>query len=293
MKAFMGPDFLLNNDTALNLYNKYADMRKIPVIDYHCHINPQEIYEDRVYDNITQVWLGGDHYKWRQMRINGIEEKYITGDASDWEKFQKWAEIMPKLIGNPLYHWSHLELRYYFGYMGNLNADTAKEVWNLCNEKLRSNGFSVRGIIKQSNVKLICTTDDPVDDLRWHKLIKEDTTFDIKVLPAWRPDNIINIASPNWKAYITKLSEVSETKITDWESLKTAIIKRMDYFEENGCLVSDHGLDYVTYYPSNDVEIDSIVKRALMGDDISQIDYERFKTAFAIFVSQQYNDRYG
>lgn len=291
MKAFMGPDFLLNNDTALNLYNKYADMRKIPVIDYHCHINPQEIYEDRVYDNITQVWLGGDHYKWRQMRINGIEEKYITGDASDWEKFQKWAEIMPKLIGNPLYHWSHLELRYYFGYMGNLNADTAKEVWNLCNEKLRSNGFSVRGIIKQSNVKLICTTDDPVDDLMWHKLIKEDTTFDIKVLPAWRPDNIINIASPNWKAYITKLSVVSETEINDWDSLKTAIIKRMDYFEENGCLVSDHGLDYVTYYPSNDVEIDSIVKRALMGDDISQIDYERFKTAFMIFVSQQYNDR--
>ena len=164
MKAFMDKDFLLDTDTAKKLYANYADMTKIPVLDYHCHINPQEIWEDRQFDNIAQVWLGGDHYKWRQMRTNGVDEKYITGDATDREKFQKWAETMPKLIGNPLYHWSHLELRYYFGYQGNLNGDTAEEVWNLCNEKLQSKDFTVKFVqVKNSllsNIlKIICVGD--------------------------------------------------------------------------------------------------------------------------------------
>ncbi|MBO4376984.1 MAG: glucuronate isomerase, partial [Lachnospiraceae bacterium] len=168
MKEFMNKDFLLNTQTAKDIYYKYADMTKIPILDYHCHINQKEIYEDRQFNNITEVWLGGDHYKWRQMRTCGVDEKYITGDASDREKFQKWAETLPKLIGNPLYTWSHLELRYYFGYEGNLNGDTAEEVWNLCNEKLRTKEFSVRNLIKKSNVTLICTTDDPIDDLEHH-----------------------------------------------------------------------------------------------------------------------------
>ena len=242
MKAFMDKDFLLDTDTAKKLYTNFADMTKIPVLDYHCHINPQEIWEDRQFDNIAQVWLGGDHYKWRQMRTNGVDEKYITGDATDREKFQKWAETMPKLIGNPLYHWSHLELRYYFGYQGNLNGDTAEEVWNLCNEKLQSKDFTVRNLIRKSNVKLICTTDDPVDTLEYHQKIKADDTFEVQVLPAWRPDKAMNIEKPDFAAYIKKLSDVSGIAVTDFASLKDALNKRLDYFAENGCCVSDHAL---------------------------------------------------
>ncbi len=168
MKAFMDKDFLLSTESAQKLFHNYAKL--MPILDYHCHINPQEIAEDRRFDNITQVWLGGDHYKWRQMRSNGVEEKYITGDATDREKFQKWAETLEKLIGNPLYHWSHLELQRYFGYTGHLCGDTAEEVWNLCNEQLQ-NKWTVRSLIKASNVTLLCTTDDPVDSLEWHKRI--------------------------------------------------------------------------------------------------------------------------
>ena len=177
MKAFMDKDFLLSTDAARDLFHNYAE--KMPVVDYHCHINPQEIYEDRKFDNITQVWLGGDHYKWRQMRSNGVEEQYITGDANDREKFQKWAETLPKLIGNPLYHWSHLELQRYFGFTGYLNGDTAEEVWNLCNEKLSQDSMSVRNLIRQSNVTLICTTDDPADSLEWHQKLAADDSFEV------------------------------------------------------------------------------------------------------------------
>ena len=179
MKNFMDKDFLLSNEISKKLYHEYSSV--MPIIDYHCHINPQEIAEDKKFENITQVWLGGDHYKWRQMRSNGVEEKYITGDATDREKFQKWAETLEKAIGNPLYHWSHLELQRYFGYEGALNGETAEEVWNLCNEKLKT--MSARSIMRDSNVELICTTDDPIDDLKYHIAIKEDETFDIQVLP--------------------------------------------------------------------------------------------------------------
>ena len=179
MKQFLDKDFLLSTDMAKTIYHDYAE--NMPILDYHCHINPQEIYEDRKFENITQVWLGGDHYKWRQMRSNGVDEKYITGDGTDREKFQAWAETMPKLIGNPLYHWSHLELRRYFGYEGYLNGDTAEEVWNLCNEKLKT--MSARQLILDSNVEMIGTTDDPIDDLHWHKMIAADETFNVKGLP--------------------------------------------------------------------------------------------------------------
>ena len=238
MKAFMDKDFLLTTETAKHLYSEFADMKKIPVLDYHCHINPQEIWEDRQFENIAQVWLGGDHYKWRQMRTNGVEEKYITGDATDREKFQKWAETMPKLIGNPLYHWSHLELRYYFGYEGNLNGDTAEEVWNLCNEKLRSKEFSARNLIKMSNVTLVATTDDPADTLEFHKQIREDESFDVQVLPAWRPEKAMGIDKPGFVDYMKKLSEVSGIEIIDYASLKKALVKRLDHFEANGCCIS-------------------------------------------------------
>ena len=217
MKAFLDDEFLLSNDTASLLYHKYAE--KMPVLDYHCHIQPREIAEDRQFDNITQVWLGGDHYKWRQMRSNGIDEYYITGGASDREKFQKWAETLEKAIGNPLYHWSHLELRRYFGYQGVLNGDTAEEVWNLCNEKLHSPDMSVRNIIRKSGVTLICTTDDPVDSLEWHKMIAEDKSFDVQVLPAWRPDKAMNIEKPEYLEYLAKLTAVSGVQIRNLERL--------------------------------------------------------------------------
>ena len=291
MKAFMDRDFMLDTETSRKLYEKYADMRKIPVLDYHCHIDPKEIFEDRKFENIAQVWLGGDHYKWRQMRTNGIDEKYVTGDASDREKFQKWAETLPRLIGNPLYHWSHLELRYYFGYEGNLNGDTAEEVWKLCNEKLAGDDFTVRNIIRKSNVKLICTTDDPVDSLIWHDRLKEDTGFDVKVLPAWRPDKINNIEKSGFKDYIEKLSEVSGVSIVNISSLKEAVIKRLDYFAERGCRVSDHALEYVMYAPAGEAEIEEILKKGLNGESISEEEGLKYRTFMMLFFAGEYNRR--
>ncbi|PNV59222.1 glucuronate isomerase [Clostridium sp. chh4-2] len=289
MKAFMDNDFLLSNDTAKTLYHDYA--AKMPVLDYHCHINPQEIYEDRKFDNITQVWLGGDHYKWRQMRSNGVDEKYITGDASDREKFQKWAETMPKLIGNPLYHWSHLELQKYFGYTGFLNGDTAEEVWNLCNAKLQESSMTVRNIIKQSNVTLICTTDDPVDTLEWHDKIAADSTFDVQVLPAWRPDKAMNIEKPTFVPYIAKLSEVSGVEIKDLDSMKKALQVRMDYFAKRGCLVSDHALEYVMYAPASEEELNEIFVKGISGQAITRAEELKYKTAFMLFVAKEYHKR--
>lgn len=289
MKAFMDKDFLLSTETAKKLYHEYAAL--MPIIDYHCHINPQEIYEDRKFENITQVWLGGDHYKWRQMRSNGVEERYITGDATDREKFQKWAETLELAIGNPLYHWSHLELKKYFGYEGILNGDTAEEVWNLCNEKLSEDGMSVRNIIRQSNVTLLCTTDDPVDSLEWHQKIKADETFDVQVLPAWRPDKAMNLEKPDYLNYIAKLSEVSGVKIDTYADLIKALEKRMDWFEENGCRVSDHGLEYVMYQPATEEEIESIFTKRLSGKAASREEELKFKTAFMVAMGKAYNKR--
>ena len=247
MKQFMDKDFLLSTPTAQHLFHDYAD--KMPIVDYHCHINPREIAEDRKFENITQVWLGGDHYKWRQMRTNGVDEKYITGDASDREKFQKWAETLEMAIGNPLYHWSHLELQRYFGYNGVLNGDTAEEVWNLCNAKLQEDSMSVRNLIRKSNVTLICTTDDPVDSLEWHKVLAEDDTFEVKVLPAWRPDKAMNIEKPEYLDYLKTLSDVSGITVNSFASLIDALRNRMEFFASMGCSVSDHALEYVMYKP--------------------------------------------
>ena len=291
MKKFMDEDFLLENDTAKHLFDDFATMRNTPVIDYHCHINPKEIYEDRQFENITQVWLGGDHYKWRQLRTLGVDEKYITGDASDYEKFLKWAEIMPSLIGNPLYHWSHLELRYYFGYEGNLNKNTADEVWNLVNEKLKTPEFSARNLIKKSNVKLICTTDDPADSLEWHQKLKEDKSFDVQVLPAWRPDKAMNIEKTDFAEYIKKLGEARGVDICDFESLKWALIKSLDFFEKAGCMVSDHGLEYVMYNPSSEEEVDAVFKKALAGEKVSREEELKYKTAFMLFAAGECHRR--
>ena len=286
MKKFMGKNFLLKTETAKKLYHDYA--AKMPILDYHCHINPQEIYEDRKFETITQVWLGGDHYKWRQMRSNGVDERYITGDASDREKFQKWAETLELAIGNPLYHWSHLELQRYFGYEGVLNGDTAEEVWNLCNAKLQEDGMTVRNLIRQSGVTLLCTTDDPADDLKWHKLIKEDESFEVQVLPAWRPDNAMKVEKPAFPGYMKRLSEVSGVNIVSFEDLKVALVKRMEFFHEMGCVISDHGLDYAMYVPASAEEIEAIFAKGLAGESVSKEEELKFKTAFMVFIAKEY-----
>ncbi|WP_461810570.1 glucuronate isomerase [Faecalimonas sp.] len=289
MKTFMNKDFLLSTKTAQKLYHEYAEC--MPILDYHCHLNSQEIYEDRKFENITQVWLGADHYKWRQMRSNGVEEKYITGNATDREKFQKWAETLEMAIGNPLYHWSHLELKKYFGYNGYLNGDTAEEVWNLCNAKLQEDGMSARNLIKQSNVTLVCTTDDPIDSLEWHKKIAEDGSFDVQVLPAWRPDKAMNLEKPDYLEYITSLSEVSNVKIESFATLIEALKVRMDFFAQNGCSISDHGLEYVMYKPASPEEIEEIYAKRLEGKKISYEETLKFKTAYMVTLGKEYHKR--
>lgn len=289
MKQFMDKEFLLSTETAQNLFHKYAETT--PVLDYHCHIAPKEIAEDRKFENITQVWLGGDHYKWRQMRSNGIDEYYITGDATDREKFQKWAETLEKAIGNPLYHWSHLELQRYFGYTGALNGETAEEVWNLCNKKLQEDSMSVRNIIRQSNVKLICTTDDPVDSLEWHKVIAEDETFDVQVLPAWRPDKAMNIEKPDYLDYLKKLEEASQREIKTFEDLKEALKVRMEHFASYGCRASDHALEFVMYRPASDGELEQIFAKRMRGEFVSKEEELKYKTAFMLFVGREYHKR--
>ena len=287
MKAFMDENFLLTTPTAEKLYHEFAE--NAPVLDYHCHINPQEIYEDRKFENITQVWLGGDHYKWRQMRSFGVSECYITGDAPDREKFQKWAETLERAIGNPLYHWSHLELKRYFGYNGHLNGKTAEEVWNICNEKLQT--LSVRNLIKQSNVQLICTTDDPVDSLEWHQKIADDTSFDVQVLPAWRPDKAMNLEKPEFLDYLATLGEVSGIKISCFNDLVAALSARMDFFTSKGCNVSDHGIDYVMYAPFTLTEVECIFAKRVAGTAISAIEEIQFKTAFMVAMGKEYHKR--
>lgn len=285
MKNFMDKDFLLSNEISKKLYHDFSS--NMPIIDYHCHINPQEIAEDKKFENITQVWLGGDHYKWRQMRSNGVEEKYITGDATDREKFQKWAETLEKAIGNPLYHWSHLELQRYFGFYGNLNGDTAEEVWNICNEKLKT--MSARSIMKDSNVELICTTDDPIDDLKYHIAIKEDETFDIKVLPTWRPDKAIAIEKVDFVDYIAKLSEVSEIEINSFDTWKQAITKRIEFFNEVGCRISDHGLLYIPYVDADEKTVDEIFKKRLDGGILTENEELQYKTACMLYCGAEYS----
>ncbi len=286
MKAFMDKDFLLETDTAKKLYHDFAETT--PILDYHCHINPREIAEDRQFDNITQVWLGGDHYKWRFMRSCGVEEKFITGDASDYEKFLKWAECLGKAIGNPLFHWSHLELRKYFGYTGVLSKKTADEVWNLCNAKLKDSSMSVRNLIKQSNVTLICTTDDPIDSLEWHKAIAEDESFDVLVLPAWRPDKAMNIEKPDFAAYIDKLAaSAGVEKITTFDELKKALTDRMEFFASMGCNVSDHGLEYVMYAPASEEEVSAIFAKRMAGLTLTKDEENKYKTAFMVFMGRE------
>lgn len=287
MKPFMDKDFLLSTNTAKTLYHDYAS--KMPIIDYHCHINPQEIAQNRSFETITQIWLGGDHYKWRQMRSNGIEEQYITGDATDFEKFQKWVETLQKAIGNPLYHWSHLELQRYFDYYEALNSNTAEDVYQLCNKKLQEENMTARDLIQQSNVEVICTTDDPIDTLEWHKVIAEDRSFDVKVLPAWRPDKAMYIEKPDYLDYLAKLSTVSGIKIASFADLQSSLRQRLAFFDSMGCKVSDHGLGYVMYQPATLEQIEAIFVKRMNKEELSTIEELQFKTAFMVFLGKEYH----
>ena len=287
MAKFMDKNFLLNTKTARKLYFGYAD--KMPIIDYHCHVNPKEIYEDKHFANLTELWLSGDHYKWRLMRSNGVDEHYITGDATPYEKFEKFAELLPKAIGNPMYHWCHLELKKYFGYEGVLDGTTAKYVWDLTERKLREDNIGVRSIIEKSNVYFIGTTDDPIDTLEYHQLLRQDKTFKTTVAPSFRPDKALNIEKAEWTNYIEKLQSVAGIEITDLASLKTALTQRIEYFNDCGCKASDHGLDKMVYLEADETEVDKIVKKALKGAKLTDEDAEVVKTELLVHCAKEYN----
>ncbi len=286
MIPFLGEDFLLTTPTAKALYHDYA--KKMPIVDYHCHVSPKEIFEDLHFENITQVWLGGDHYKWRIMRSNGVDEYYITGGAPAREKFQKFAEALPKAIGNPMYHWCHLELKNYFGYTGVLNGDTAEEVWQLANAKLQQPDMGVRGLIEKSNVAFVGTTDDPIDSLEWHGKIAADPTIKTVVGPSFRPDKALNIDKAGWREYIAQLSAVSGVEIKGIHSLKAALSARIDHFDAFGCRASDHGLDHMVYAEATDEELDNIIMKGIEGLRVTAHEAAALKTALLIFCAGEY-----
>lgn len=286
MKAFLDENFLLENQTAIELYHTYA--KAMPIYDYHCHINPKEIAENRRYENITQVWLGGDHYKWRAIRSNGIDERYITGDADDKEKFLKWSQTVPYCIGNPLYHWTHLELRRYFGIDELLSPESAQSIWDKCNKMLQSEEFSVRGLIRRSNVKVICTTDDPLDSLEHHKVIEKDAGFNVKVLPSFRPDKSFNIEKPGFKEWMSKLGDVVGYRIKSFDDLKSALASRIEFFHNLGCRISDQALDPIVYREGTCDEASVILEKALSGDALDTEEIEKYKTQVILFLGKQY-----
>jgi glucuronate isomerase len=287
MKAFMDQNFLLQTETAQKLYHESA--KHLPIIDYHCHLNPREVAEDHRFRSITELWLGGDHYKWRALRTNGVDERYITGDASDWEKFQKWAETVPYCMRNPIYHWTHLELRTAFGIQKLLNPETAREIYDECNEKLQHPGFSARGLMQHYNVEVVCTTDDPADTLEYHMQLAE-SGFETKVLPTFRPDAALKINQKGFAAYIKRLGEANGVEITDYESLKTALTVALDRFEKAGCRVADHGFDVPTFVVPNEYAAGEIFKKALAADGVGITDDEftLFRSQMFRFFGQQY-----
>jgi len=286
MRNFMDEDFLLLNDTAVRLYHDYA--KDMPIYDYHCHLNPKEIWENKQYNNITELWLYGDHYKWRAMRANGIEEKYITGDADDFEKFKKWASTVPYTIGNPLYHWTHLELQRYFGIYELLNEETAETIWNKANEMLKQEDFTPRGLIKKSNVKLVGTTDDPLDDLRYHEKIKTLDDFDTKVVPTFRPDKGLDINKDTFKDWVNRLEEIRGKEINSFEEYLDALEERINYFHERGCRLSDHSFEYVPYRQAHSEKLNEIFSKGRNQENISLEEEEAFKTAVMVFLGKQY-----
>jgi glucuronate isomerase len=286
VKKFLDENFLLSNDTAVRLYNDYA--KNMPIIDYHCHLSPQEIYENKTFKNLTEIWLYGDHYKWRVMRANGVEEKYVTGDGSDYDKFLAWARTVPMTIGNPLYHWSHLELQRFFGVYDLINEKNAPAIWEKVNAQLNGEGFGARDLIKKSNVRVVCTTDDPVDSLEYHLKLKEDKEFGVKVLPAFRPDKALEINRATFLPWIGRLKEAAGQEIENYDQLLSALDARARFFHSVGCSVSDHALDYVPYAETTREEAAAIFAKALKGEPVSLEEEKKYKTYTLVFLGKIY-----
>ena len=278
MKEFINEDFLLQTETAQKLYHEHAKQQ--PIIDYHCHLNPEFIANDRKFDNLGQLWLEGDHYKWRAMRTNGVDELYCTGkDTTDREKFDKWAETVPYTMRNPLYHWTHLDLKSAFGVTKLLNPQSASEIYEECTAKLRTPEFSARGLMKLYNVETVCTTDDPVDSLEHHISLKNEG-FEVKVLPTWRPDKAMAVENAKeYRAYVEKLSEVSGVKISNFADLITALRKRHDFFASVGCKLSDHGIEEFYAEPYTQNEIENIFNKVYGGTNLQHDEIIKFKSA--------------
>ncbi len=298
MKAFMDKDFLLETDTAKHLYHDFA--ASMPLVDYHCHISPREIYENRRFDNLVQVWLGGenpdgtyfgDHYKWRLMRSNGVGEDYVTGNKPAFERFLKFAETLEMAVGNPMYHWCNLELRQFFGYDRPLTPETARECWDFCNEKLQKDpDLTVRGIIEKANVAMIGTTDDPIDSLEWHERIAGDPAIQVKVCPSFRPDKAINIHKPGFADYIAKLAEsVGKKELKTAGEVCEALVERLEFFKRMGCRASDHGLDYVPFRPCSRSEADAALQKAMAGQALTAEEAEGYQTTVLLALGRAYH----
>lgn len=288
MKKFMDEDFLLQNETAVKLYHNYA--KDMPIFDYHCHLSPKEIAENKNFKNITEIWLVGDHYKWRAMRSNGIDEEFITGNASDYEKFKAWTRTVPYCLGNPLYHWSHLELQRFFNIETIINEDTADEIWEKANKMLEGEEFTAKGLIKRSNVKVLCTTDDAIDTLEYHRKIKEDKDFNVKVIPALRPDKGINIENAGFMEWVHELEKISGINIFTYDDFIKAMESRVKFFHQEGCRLSDHGIDKMFFEETNYEEVNKIFQKAMKGEDLTNIEVDKYKTKTMINLARMYND---
>ena len=289
MKTFLDKDFLLSNETSKRLFHEYVN--DLPIIDYHCHLPVKQIAQDTRFENLTRVWLNGDHYKWRAMRTNGVDESYITGNKSDWEKFHKWAETVPYTLRNPLYHWTHLELQRYFNINDLLGPRNSKEIYEHCSSLLQTDGFSARGLLQRMNVELICTTDDPVDSLEFHQQLKRED-FAVAVFPAFRADKAMDIDDPVlFNAYVKRLEEVSATDISSLEDFLSALNSRHDYFGANGCCISDHGLEQMVSDPFIESEIKLIFENLRMGKKQGTAEKRKFKSAMLLWLAEWDHDK--
>ena len=285
MKKFMDKDFLLSTETAKKLY---AACENTPIFDWHCHLQPKEIYENKEPADIAYLWLAGDHYKWRGMRSCGISEEYITGDKSPYEKFKAWAHAMPNLIGNPLYHWTHLELQRYFDIYEPLSPTTCDEIWKKANAKIKAGGFTPRELIEKSNVAFVCTTDDAADTLEYHKLLAEDKSFKCKVLPAFRPDKALGIELDGYNDWVKALENVYGKAVPSFTELKTALLSRIEFFAEMGCRASDHAFTYVPYKRADEDELNVIFSKRLSGECLSTEEIDKYKTELMLFLANEY-----
>ncbi len=299
MKEFMNKDFILDTPTAQHLYHDYAS--KMPLADYHCHLNPQEIYEDRRFNNLAEVWLGGenpdgtfagDHYKWRVMRSNGVEEKYVTGMVDPFEKFMKFVEALEMAIGNPMYHWCHLELRQFFGVTEPLTTESAKRIWDHCNNLLQNDpDMSARGLIRKANVAFIGTTDDPIDSLEWHEKIAADPTIEVVVGPSYRPDKAVNIHKAGWHEYMKALAaSVGKENLATMQDVLDALLQRLAHFKAHGCKASDHGLDYVPFVDYTVEQADAVYQKALKGEKLTVEEVEGFQTVILLTLGKAYHE---